>query len=146
VVTYGPDGGYGHPDHIRAHDITMAACEKAGGVTRIFHAVTSRRATDEGVAALARVADLPFRLPEPDELPVTDDARITTIVSVAGVLPAKLRALRAHATQISVWQSADGAHCYALTNGIAQPIPPDEYFVLAAGERSGADTDLFGGV
>ena len=25
VVTYGPDGGYGHPDHIRAHEITHAA-------------------------------------------------------------------------------------------------------------------------
>jgi N-acetyl-1-D-myo-inositol-2-amino-2-deoxy-alpha-D-glucopyranoside deacetylase len=146
VVTYGPDGGYGHPDHIRAHDITMAACEKTGGVARIFHAVTSRRATDEGVAALARVEDLPFRLPEPDELPVTDDARITTTVCVEDVLSVKLRALRAHATQISVWQSARDAHCYALTNGIAQPIPPAEYYVLAAGSRDGADADLFGGV
>ncbi|NMB23184.1 MAG: N-acetyl-1-D-myo-inositol-2-amino-2-deoxy-alpha-D-glucopyranoside deacetylase, partial [Corynebacterium sp.] len=25
VITYGPDGGYGHPDHIRAHEITHAA-------------------------------------------------------------------------------------------------------------------------
>jgi len=25
VVTYGPDGGYGHPDHIRAHEITHVA-------------------------------------------------------------------------------------------------------------------------
>src|SRR5690606_29240064 len=25
VVTYGPDGGYGHPDHVRAHDVAMRA-------------------------------------------------------------------------------------------------------------------------
>ncbi|HEY7594934.1 MAG TPA: N-acetyl-1-D-myo-inositol-2-amino-2-deoxy-alpha-D-glucopyranoside deacetylase [Actinophytocola sp.] len=146
VVTYGPDGGYGHPDHIRAHDVTMAACEKAGGVARIFHAVTSRVATENGVAALARVADLPYRLPEPDELPVTDDAHITTTVSIADVLSDKLRALRAHTTQVSVWQSGDGALCYALTNGIAQPIPAAEFYVLAAGDPAGAEADLFGGM
>ena len=30
VITYGPDGGYGHPDHIRAHEVTMAACTAGG--------------------------------------------------------------------------------------------------------------------
>jgi N-acetyl-1-D-myo-inositol-2-amino-2-deoxy-alpha-D-glucopyranoside deacetylase len=146
VVTYGPDGGYGHPDHIRAHDITTAACAKAGGVARVFHAVTSRRATEQGVAELAKVDDLPYRLPEPGELPVTDDARITTTVSVADVLSAKLRALRAHTTQLSVWQSAAGALCYALTNDIAQPIPDAEFYVLAGGDPAGVDDDLFGGL
>ncbi|MGX9228587.1 N-acetyl-1-D-myo-inositol-2-amino-2-deoxy-alpha-D-glucopyranoside deacetylase [Streptomyces albus] len=29
VVTYGPDGGYGHPDHIKAHRVTMRAVELA---------------------------------------------------------------------------------------------------------------------
>ncbi len=145
VVTYGPDGGYGHPDHIRAHDVTMAACAQVGTVARIFHAVTSRRATEDGVAALARIEDLPYRLPAPNELPVTDDAHITTTVAITDVLSDKLRALRAHATQISVWQAGDGAHCYALSNGIAQPIPAAEFYVLAAGP-DGADTDLFGGM
>ncbi|RAV34867.1 hypothetical protein CWC39_01190 [Corynebacterium heidelbergense] len=28
LLTYGPDGGYGHPDHIRAHDITHAAARQ----------------------------------------------------------------------------------------------------------------------
>src|SRR5439155_10630652 len=72
VVTYGPDGGYGHPDHVRAHDITMAAC---AGVQRVFHVVTSKKATEAGVAELAAVADLPYRLPLPGELPMTEDAR-----------------------------------------------------------------------
>lgn len=146
VVSYGPDGGYGHPDHIRAHEITMAACAKADGVARVFHAVTSRQATELGVAALAQVEDLPYRLPASGELPVTDDSRITTTVSIADVLSVKLRALRAHPTQISVWQSARGALCYALSNGVAQPIPAAEFYVLAGGDPAGADTDLFGGL
>jgi len=29
MVTYDKDGGYGHPDHIRAHQITMAAADAA---------------------------------------------------------------------------------------------------------------------
>lgn len=52
VVTYGPDGGYGHPDHIRAHEITHAAvaelphgsAPKLGGDnTDLFSAVLARR-------------------------------------------------------------------------------------------------------
>jgi N-acetyl-1-D-myo-inositol-2-amino-2-deoxy-alpha-D-glucopyranoside deacetylase len=151
VVTYGPDGGYGHPDHIRAHDITMAACAAAPDVARVYYTVTSRAATESGVDALRGVDGLPFRLPEPGELPVTDDAEITTTVRVADHLPAKLRALRAHATQVSVWQGEDGVHSYALSNGIAQPIVDDEFYVLATA-TDGADSvgtiggDLFGGL
>lgn len=29
IVGYGPDGGYGHPDHVRAHDIAAAAARTA---------------------------------------------------------------------------------------------------------------------
>ncbi|HEY0451172.1 N-acetyl-1-D-myo-inositol-2-amino-2-deoxy-alpha-D-glucopyranoside deacetylase [Actinophytocola sp.] len=146
VVSYGPDGGYGHPDHIRAHDITMAACAKADDVARVFHAVTSQQATENGIEALAQAPDLPYRLPAPGELPVTDDSRITTTVSIADVVSVKLRALRAHSTQVSVWQSAEGATCYALSNGIAQPIPAAEFYVLAGGDPEGVETDLFGGL
>jgi N-acetyl-1-D-myo-inositol-2-amino-2-deoxy-alpha-D-glucopyranoside deacetylase len=146
VISYGPDGGYGHPDHIRAHEVTMAACAATPDVDRVFYAVTSRRATEDGVAALAGADDLPYRLPEPGELPVTDDAEITTAVPVAEALAAKLGALRAHATQVAVWQGAGGQRCYALSNGIAQPIVTEEFYVLAKGEADGAASDLFGGL
>ncbi|MEV0680982.1 N-acetyl-1-D-myo-inositol-2-amino-2-deoxy-alpha-D-glucopyranoside deacetylase [Actinosynnema sp. NPDC050436] len=142
VVTYDAFGGYGHPDHIRAHEITTAA---AGDVDRVFHAVTSRSATDRGAAELATWDDLPWRLPEPGELPVTDDDGITTAVDVSEHLVAKLRALRAHSTQVSVWQDGPRA-AYALSNGIAQPVVPAEYYVLARGSADGAEADLFGGL
>lgn len=52
VVTYGPDGGYGHPDHIRAHEVTHAAIEHLSpmpfsgvlnGGSDLFAAVLARR-------------------------------------------------------------------------------------------------------
>jgi N-acetyl-1-D-myo-inositol-2-amino-2-deoxy-alpha-D-glucopyranoside deacetylase len=146
VVTYDAFGGYGHPDHIRAHEITMAAATAVPDVDRVFYAVTSRDATEKGAAALADLADLPFRLPEPGELPVTDDAIITTTVDISEHLSAKLRALRAHSTQVSVWQDGAGGASYALSNGIAQPVVQGEFYVLAKGSGAGAEADLFGGL
>ncbi|MEU4744512.1 N-acetyl-1-D-myo-inositol-2-amino-2-deoxy-alpha-D-glucopyranoside deacetylase [Actinosynnema sp. NPDC023658] len=143
VVTYDAFGGYGHPDHIRAHQITMAA---AVDVDRVFHAVTSRSATEAGAAALAQIPDLPWRLPAEGELPVTDDAAITTTIDISEHLVAKLRALRAHSTQIGVWQDGAGRAAYALSNGIAQPVVQAEHYVLVKGPAEGAETDLFGGL
>jgi len=143
VVTYGPDGGYGHPDHIRAHEITMAACALTQPA-RVFHTVSSRTAVNAGVAGLrdhADLAGLPYRLPGPDELPGVADDVITTVLDVSDALPAKVRALQAHATQISVWP--DG---YALSNDVAQPILGREFFTLACGDPDGCASDLFGGL
>jgi N-acetyl-1-D-myo-inositol-2-amino-2-deoxy-alpha-D-glucopyranoside deacetylase len=136
VVSYAEDGGYGHPDHIRAHEVTVAA---ATGVARVFYTVQSRGATEAGVASLA---ELPYRLPAPGELPVVPDETITTVIDIEAHLPAKLRAMRAHATQVSVWED----RAYALSNLVAQPVLAHEYFRLASGRAAGAETDLFGGL
>ncbi|MEV4599045.1 N-acetyl-1-D-myo-inositol-2-amino-2-deoxy-alpha-D-glucopyranoside deacetylase [Amycolatopsis sp. NPDC049253] len=144
VVTYDSFGGYGHPDHIRAHDVTMAAAPRAASVERVFHVVHSRAAVDAGLARLRANGGSPFRVPEDDELPGTADEKVTTVLDTSAHLPAKIAALRAHETQLTV---VDGAVVhFALTNDIAQPIPPAEYFVLAHGDAAGADTDLFGGL
>lgn len=146
VITYGPDGGYGHPDHIRAHEITMGACAGFPSVQRVYYAVTSRSAVRAGVAVLSGTDGLPFRLPGDGELPSVADEEITTVLPVTDSIPAKLLALRAHATQISVWQDDKGGASYALSNGIAQPVLDAEHFTLALGEPAGADADLFGGL
>jgi len=31
VITFGPDGGYGHPDHVTISAVTAAACQRAAG-------------------------------------------------------------------------------------------------------------------
>ncbi len=138
VVSYGPDGGYGHPDHVRAHEITMAATAQLPEIPRVCWAVAPRSAVAAGVDALRRMPELPFRLPGPDGLPGVADAEVTTAVDVGAQLPAKLAALRAHRTQIMVWP--DGP-AMALADGVARPVPAVEHFTLARG--SGATRDLF---
>ncbi|HVV21084.1 MAG TPA: N-acetyl-1-D-myo-inositol-2-amino-2-deoxy-alpha-D-glucopyranoside deacetylase [Pseudonocardiaceae bacterium] len=146
VVSYDANGGYGHPDHIRAHEITVAAAAASSDVDRVFYTVQSQGATDAGVAALADVPGVPFRLPEPGDLAVVPDDMITTIVDISEYLPVKLRALRAHATQISVWQDDAGHGAFSLSNNLAHPVVAREHYVLASGPAAGSTGDLFGGL
>jgi N-acetyl-1-D-myo-inositol-2-amino-2-deoxy-alpha-D-glucopyranoside deacetylase len=150
VVCYDPSGGYGHPDHVRAHEIAMAAAAEATSVRKVYWTVAPRGAVTDGLAALAGATErgLPWRLAEPDELPLVPDDTVTTRLDVSAVLGAKLAALRAHATQLGVWRHAE-QRAFALTNEVAIPVLDREYFTLvgapgAAG--SGPETDLFDGI
>ncbi|KGI69410.1 N-acetyl-1-D-myo-inositol-2-amino-2-deoxy-alpha-D-glucopyranoside deacetylase [Mycolicibacterium rufum] len=150
VVTYDPQGGYGHPDHIHAHRITMAGVAAAQWrVPKVYWTVMSWTALSAGLAALTTVPDGWIRV-DADVLPIVgyaDDA-IDAALDVPAHVPAKLAALRAHATQVQV--SPDGT-AMALSNGIALPVPAVEHYVLvegAAGERDdrGWETDLLAGL
>ncbi|WP_312871896.1 N-acetyl-1-D-myo-inositol-2-amino-2-deoxy-alpha-D-glucopyranoside deacetylase [Amycolatopsis acididurans] len=117
VITYNAFGGYGHPDHIRAHEITMAA---ATDVPRVFHIAAS------GGAEL------------PEGIPVSEP---TTVIDIRNHLDAKIDALRAHATQVTVRPPE-----FALSNGVPHEIGEAEYFTLVRGNGERAATDLFGGL
>ncbi|WP_036528041.1 N-acetyl-1-D-myo-inositol-2-amino-2-deoxy-alpha-D-glucopyranoside deacetylase [Nocardia sp. CNY236] len=160
VVGYDPDGGYGHPDHIRAHEISTAAVHVAAGrgwdVPKFYWTVTDADLLGQHTTALARrtVEGLPgalppgWRLPGDGELACVPSSAVTTIIDVSDELPAKRAALRAHATQVVV---ASSGREFALSNTIAQPILPHEHFVLVRGRRGpvgsdGREHDLFGGL
>jgi len=149
VISYDPDGGYGHPDHIRAHKITMAAAARAPGVRKVYWTASSRADLDAALAELADVGSLPYRLPEPDELATVPDDTVTTRIDVSDQLAAKVAALRAHRTQLTVF-TAGGRTGYALTNDIAQPVLRTESYTLVGGDTDAAastvEDDLFAGV
>lgn len=140
VLTYGPDGGYGHPDHIRAHEITHAAAERAD-VPRILWSV---RLADETAALMPQEAPEGWRLPEDGELDGVAHSDIAIRLS-EHAYSAKVAAMRAHATQLWIADgrtSATNPHAviasgpvvyYALSNLIVQPIQPYEHFQLGAG-------------
>lgn len=136
VVTYAADGGYGHPDHVRAHDITVAAVARVPA--RLLFTVTGRRTLDAGIA---RIRPGPYRLPAPDELPSVDDATITHRLDVTAQRAVRIAAMQAHATQIQLIGEGGGT-VYAMSNGVAQPLLDVEEFVAADGSRG---TDLFDG-
>jgi N-acetyl-1-D-myo-inositol-2-amino-2-deoxy-alpha-D-glucopyranoside deacetylase len=140
VVTYGPDGGYGHPDHVRAHDITAAAVRRAPA--RMLCTVVGRSTLDAGLAKLAGRDGLPFRMPEPDELPSVPDEEIRVRVDVSAQRAARVAAMRAHATQVAVWQDGE-VTAFAVSNFVAQPLLDVEEFVPADGVSVAAH-DLFG--
>lgn len=145
VVTYGPDGGYGHPDHVRAHQVTMAAVSQVPEVSRVFWAVRPVSAVAEGIAALRAMPDLPFPVPEPDGLPGVADTEVTTRLDVTAHRAAVLAAMSAHSTQVKVWTSGPH-HAFTLSDDRARPILDTEYLTLVRGPASGAQDDLFGGL
>jgi N-acetyl-1-D-myo-inositol-2-amino-2-deoxy-alpha-D-glucopyranoside deacetylase len=158
VVTYDPRGGYGHPDHIHAHEVTTAAVAAAAQddhpgepwqVPKFYWTVTARSAAEAGLRELAEM-DLPADwVLASDEFEFAfADADIDAVVDAPEVRDAKVAALRAHATQVTV--EPEGRAC-ALSNLLALPITTSEHFVLVegpAGARDGRgwETDLLAGL
>jgi N-acetyl-1-D-myo-inositol-2-amino-2-deoxy-alpha-D-glucopyranoside deacetylase len=146
VLTYAADGGYGHPDHVRAHDITVAALRRVPA--RLGHTVIGRGPLDRGLAELAGSVGLPFRLPGPDELPSVPDGTITARLDVRGRRAARIAAMRAHGTQIALWSAAgDGESdpfALAMSNLVAQPLLDVEEYVVD--DLAPGATDLFAGL
>ena len=162
MVTYDPNGGYGHPDHIQAHVVTTAAVAAAGSsadysgqpwsVPKFYWTVIARSAFTAGWEALGP-GDLhdEWIVPSPDgdfgELGYPDD-EIDAVIDDPDALAAKTAALRAHATQLTVGPTG---RALALSNNIALPIVAQEHYVLAAGvagerDARGWETDLLAGV
>ncbi|WP_199255343.1 N-acetyl-1-D-myo-inositol-2-amino-2-deoxy-alpha-D-glucopyranoside deacetylase [Mycolicibacterium mengxianglii] len=158
VITYDPNGGYGHPDHIRAHQVTTAAVAASGGqdypgrpwvVPKFYWTVTASSAYDAAIAQLEPADLLPhWRLdPDESELGYADD-RITAVVDATAAVPAKVAALQSHSTQVVVGPT--GRAC-ALSNDLALPILGQEHYMLISGsagsrDSRGWETDLLAGL
>jgi len=163
VVTYEPGGGYGHPDHVRTHEVTQWAVDLAGlrpdqaspafSVPVVLWAVQGRLALQRGLRALRGDAVLAvlgslrddFELPDPAaELPsvAVPDDEIELEVDVLPVRDRVLNALRAHVTQVQAIRAVDDDRglvaCYALSNRVLAPVLPTETYRRGTG-GSGAD-------
>jgi N-acetyl-1-D-myo-inositol-2-amino-2-deoxy-alpha-D-glucopyranoside deacetylase len=159
AITYDDFGSYGHPDHLQAHRITHYAATLAAvpgfrpelgapwKIQKIYWTAMSKNVLREGIKALRAAGETTgFAELDPDDLPfATDDALITTEITGPEFLKAKMDALRAHATQVSV----DGGF-FALSNNLGSQVFSTEYFRLADGELGelvdGREQDLFSGV
>ncbi len=131
VVTYDASGGYGHPDHIRVHQATLAAVAGLPGPERplVYVVLVPADVAAQSRRWLAAHVDpgAPVTVPGPgDPYPpsVADPGLITHVVTGSvSDLARREAALRAHRTQVSVY---DGY--YALSNSIAARLEPAEYF------------------
>jgi N-acetyl-1-D-myo-inositol-2-amino-2-deoxy-alpha-D-glucopyranoside deacetylase len=162
LVTYDENGGYGHPDHIQSHRVAMRAVELAADadlgegtpwqVAKVYWTAVPESWWRESLRALRAAGDVTtFEGLDPDgELPFgTPDDKVTTVVDARELVDAKLAAMRAHATQITV----DGPF-FALSNNLGNEVWGREAYTLVRGDLGPADrrdtdgreTDLFAGL
>jgi LmbE family N-acetylglucosaminyl deacetylase len=102
VVTYDENGGYGHPDHIQAHRVAVAAAkithEEHGFPAKFYHTAIPRSRFRE-LVKMMRESGEDFGGEEPPEDLGTPDELVTTVVDVAPYAERKRKALVAHASQ-----------------------------------------------
>lgn len=146
VTTYDENGGYPHPDHIRTHEITMAAVTAAADpdyrsgdpaidalpvhqVSKVYynHQFSRRRVEVMHNALIDAGIESPYAdwLTSWEDRP-ENDTRITTRVPCAEFFEVREAALTAHATQVD----PDGMW-FAMPLAMQKETWPTEDFELA---------------
>ncbi len=160
VVTYDDFGGYGHPDHVQAHRVATYAVALAGtrsfrpelgeawSVAKMYWTAMSQSQMADGIRALREAGDTTsFEGMDPDNLGWgTPDDQLDAVIDAPEFADAKMAAMKAHATQITV----DGPF-FALSNNLGSQIWAVEHYRLAQGVRgpvgdNGFESDLFAGL
>jgi mycothiol S-conjugate amidase len=159
LITYDENGGYPHPDHIRCHEVSVAAFDAAGDPERYpdrgepwqplklyyGHGFSRAKILKIHEALLARGLESPYQewlANWNSDRPDIND-RVTTRVDCADYFEVRSRALLAHRTQID-----PNSRWFALDPDLERELWPHEDYELA---RSLVDTtlpenDLFTGI
>lgn len=154
LVTYDETGGYGHPDHLKAHQVTRRAFETSADaqpaklyfvrfpVTWSREFVRSLR--EGGIDAPGSAPAGADAGPDVTEIGVAD-ALVTTCVDVTKYVPQKLAALACHASQMP-----PDSFLMRMPAAMAGRLWAVEYFSREAGPTAAApgecETDLFSGL
>lgn len=149
LITYDEIGGYGHPDHIQAHRVAMRASEKSDWqIQKIYWNTMPKSVLAESMAKMKELGSDFFGADSVDDLPFAkDDSFVTTLIDGNSYVEAKMAAMKAHHTQISL----DGPF-FALSDNLGLQVWGNEYYTLVKGEKSapfdsnGREADLFSGV
>jgi N-acetyl-1-D-myo-inositol-2-amino-2-deoxy-alpha-D-glucopyranoside deacetylase len=157
VITYDENGAYGHPDHIQANRVTLAAFDRSADAgyapelgeswqpAKLYYSAIGRSQFRAGMKALAdRGIETGFGDVEPSF--VIDDDLVTTAIDTADQLPAKVAALRAHESQIAMDDML-----YAMADGGGRAMFATETFRLVRGDlgptqADGKEDDVFAGI
>ncbi len=170
LITYDENGGYGHPDHIKAHQIAMKAAELASDpnygsgepweIQKIYWSAIPKSAIQGSLRSPNPILNLClklFRYIPPVLLSMSfikPDSVVTTEYDGDKYLPKKLASLRAHATQLvltgdsfqfSRWLGiqVSGREFFTCVKG---PAAVDPETMLSSVGSAGRETDLFAGI
>src|SRR6186997_701646 len=155
MTTYDEKGGYPHPDHIRCHEVSVAAFEAAGDPERypdagepwqplkLYYSHNWNRPKMMAIheAMLEHGLESPYADRLEDWKPDPEwDARVTTRIPCGDYFGVRDQALLAHATQIDpdgpwfvipreIQQKVWGTEDYELvTSHVESEIPEDDLF------------------
>ena len=162
LITYDDHGGYGHPDHIKAHQVAMRAAELAADpefgtgapweISKIYWSAIPRSALHGSLRSSnifvqifirffnyvpAQWLALPF---------VKADGVVTTMFDGEKFLPQKLAALKAHKTQLII-----NGDLFKFSKRLSTRIGGSEFYIRVKGEAggpydsNGRELDLFAG-
>ena len=150
VLTFGPEGAYGHPDHIAISQLTTAAVQSAAGAThaaphlvsKLYYIAWTKSKWDAYQAALKKLTAKVDGV-ERHTTPWPDWA-VTTVIDTSLYAPVVWRAVSCHRTQMSIYRNLEHlpeAHHQALWGS-------QEFyraFSLVNGGRE-LETDVFAGL
>src|SRR6202521_4375276 len=145
VITYGEDGVYGHPDHIKAHFVTNAALdlvEREGWAPKKLYYTAIPRSMME--AFMSQMPDEAQRAQNTNmRIAGTPDELVTTRVDVHDYVDQKRKAFGAHVSQNdpNSWFATMASQIYELAFGT-------EYFQLVRGKPGSAlpEDAVFAGI
>ncbi len=159
IVTYGDDQRhYAHPDHLRVHDISVPAFEKAGDPDwhpelgdafqplKLYYTVWSRsRMLSAHEKFLELGLESPFGGDWVERMKDTSqEDRVTTLVPIADWYEVREDALRAHATQVD----PASTFWFGLPTDVARDLHPWDDYILARSlvDSPEPEEDLFAGI
>ncbi len=160
LLTFDPNGGYGHPDHVAAHTAAVEAFSAASDPSRypeqlirglqphrperLYYAVFPRsavKAIQDTIREMETHSD--FLEIDPESMGVPDE-EITTVLDVGGYADRKQEAARCHKTQVQGDDPFDW-----LPDTIRWNMLSREHFVRVAppfnGSAGSTELDLFRG-
>jgi len=130
VITFGPDGISGHPDHKAISKATTAAfemlIESVNGPRKLYYVTIPE-------SALAEIGNEDL-----DSIRTRPDDEITTTINITGHLDTKIRALEAHSSQQDARWLAEMFRQAGESSWTGR-----EYLYLAKPRHSSKETDIF---
>ncbi|MEV6912792.1 mycothiol conjugate amidase Mca [Amycolatopsis sp. NPDC051071] len=159
IVTYDENGGYPHPDHIRTHEISVAAFDAAGEAESYpdagepwqplklyyVHGFSRARMTIFHEALVARGLESPYeewlKSWDPEKADIME--RVTTRVECGDYFEQRDEALKAHATQID-----PDSRWFAVPRDLQREVWPTEEYELVRSlvDSTLPEDDLFAGI
>lgn len=145
IVTFGPDGGYGHPDHIAISQLATAAAVQAAGehqVAKLYYMVetaASMQAYQAAFGTFNKVVDGTAR-----QAVTWEEWAITTRLDTSAYIDTVWRAITCHRSQLRDFEKLQRLSAEQKQAIFGEQTLYRAYSLVNGGRRT--ETDLFAGL